>query len=247
MPVELQAVVLVGGQGSRVRHVLGDMPKPLAPVCGRPFVEWLLRHFRNTLGIEEFVLATGNRSEIFESHLPQESSAPYRTLCVAEPEPLGTAGGFLHCVEALPERCPDYWLVANGDSLTVSTYAGLPEMLADQEVYGILVAVEVDDASRFGTVICDDTWRLRGFREKGPGRGLINAGLYFFSDRLVRRFPRRRPLSLEFDVLPWLAAEAYIRVLPVNAPFIDIGTESSLAEAESFVRRHVLADRLDGE
>lgn len=243
---ELQAVVLVGGRGSRVRHLLGDLPKPLAPVCGRPFLEWLLRHLHNTLGIEEFVLAAGYRSEAFAAYFAQSRAAPFRTLCVAEPQPLGTAGGFLHCVRSLRGRRPDYWLVANGDSLTASSYAGLPKLLEDQEVDGVLVAVKVKDASRFGTVLCDDAGRLQGFCEKRPGEGLINAGIYVFSDRLVRRFPRRRPLSLEFEVLPWLATQAHIRVLPVDAPFIDIGTESSLAEAESFIRRHVLAERRAG-
>ncbi|GAB4236425.1 MAG: nucleotidyltransferase family protein [Acidobacteriota bacterium] len=225
-----------------MRHLLGEVPKPLAPVCGRPFVEWILQHFQKTLGIEDFVLATGYRSGAFEAYFAHRT-APYRILCVREPEPLGTAGGFLHCVEVLEERRPDYWLVANGDSLILGAYSGLVEMLEDRDADGVLVAVEVEDASRFGTVLCDHSGRLRGFREKQPGNGLINAGVYCFADHLVRRFPRRRPLSLEFDVLPWLAREADIRVFPVRAPFIDIGTAESLAAADSFIRHHVLAER----
>jgi NDP-sugar pyrophosphorylase family protein len=108
----------------------------------------------------------------------------------------------------------------------------------DAALFGLIV----EDARRFGSLDIDADGLLRGFNEKGVARGVINAGVYWFSPDCVARFPNQMPLSFEFDVFPALiAGGARIGVVIVEAPFIDIGTPASMAEAESFVRGHLIS------
>jgi D-glycero-alpha-D-manno-heptose 1-phosphate guanylyltransferase len=103
-----------------------------------------------------------------------------------------------------------------------------------------MVAVRVPDAGRYGGLDLGDNQMLRGFSEKRPGVGLVNAGVYLLRDTTIARFPKGAPLSLEYDVFPALLAEgARIAVRPCDAPFLDIGTEASLGRADAFVREHM--------
>ncbi|MCX8013056.1 MAG: sugar phosphate nucleotidyltransferase, partial [Rectinema sp.] len=149
--------------------------------------------------------------------------------------PLGTAGGFLHALSASGATGSEV-LVCNGDSLLLVDLALLFDALRDPSIDGALFAVRVRDAARYGTVRFDDQRSLIGFTEKRPGQGSINAGVYLFRRATIARFPDRRPLSFEYDVFPSLLADgARFAVVEVQAPFLDIGTEESLAQANDFV------------
>jgi D-glycero-alpha-D-manno-heptose 1-phosphate guanylyltransferase len=103
----------------------------------------------------------------------------------------------------------------------------------------VLLGVEVQDASRYGSLAADAAGRLLGFAEKRPGRAVINAGVYLLRRRMFNWFPPQRPLSMETDVFPSLLARgARLHVETARAPFLDIGTPESLAQAESFLRDH---------
>ena len=116
-------------------------------------------------------------------------------------------------------------------------YEALPA-IAQPGVDGVSLGLEVDDASRYGSLAVGESGRLLGFHEKRPGRGLINGGVYFFRQRALDRFPRMQPLSMETDVFPaLLSAGADLRVEGVQAPFLDIGTPESVRQAEGFVQR----------
>jgi len=102
-----------------------------------------------------------------------------------------------------------------------------------------LLGVRVPDASRFGTLKTDEHSRLLGFSEKRPGAGLVNGGVYLFRRAALARFPAQRPLSIEYDVFPALVLQnANIKVVSCDAPFLDIGTESTLAQAGVFIEQH---------
>ena len=236
------AVVLAGGFGTRIRHLLPDVPKPMAPVEGRPFVEHVVRYLAGA-GIADVVLSTGYLAGVVSAHFAEQPVAGAHVRCVPEGEPLGTAGGFIHAVRESGLR-PDGWIVLNGDSLVV---ADLPGFLADFEGSGAeaaLIGLKVDDAARYGSLEFDGDRRLRRFAEKRLGAGTINTGVYAFRSALLGSFPAQRPLAFETDVFPTLIAKGVsVRVHPVTAPFLDIGTPESLALAETFIRAQRLSLR----
>ena len=232
------AVVLAGGRGTRIQHLLPGVPKPMAPIDGRPFLEWLLRYLALN-GIDRIVLSTGHLADVVERHFKRHPPPGVELRFARENIPLGTAGGFLHAVDGIEPR-PGLWLVVNGDSLAVADLVAYFARFRAGNWAGAVLGLNSADASRYGTIESDPAGRLVRFSEKRPGPGLINAGMYLFSDRALAGFSHQKPLSFEADVFPSLIDRgAGILVHPVEAPFLDIGTPASLAEAGDFVRRHL--------
>jgi D-glycero-alpha-D-manno-heptose 1-phosphate guanylyltransferase len=236
-PAEVTAVILAGGFGTRVQHLLPSLPKPMAPVCGRPFVEWVVRYLI-AQGIQRTVLSTGYLAESVERHFQGHPLPSGKLRCVPERTPLGTAGGFLNAVSGVAEPVAA-WLVLNGDSLALAPLAPLIAALNEPEVAGVILGVEVGDAARYGRLVRDGRGRLVRFAEKTPGAGVINAGVYLLRASAVQEFPSSRPLSFERDVFPGLIQSgAVVRVCCAEPPFLDIGTPESLPMAESFIAEH---------
>ena len=228
------AVVLAGGLGTRIRHLHPDVPKPMIPVCGRPFIEWVARYLRNQ-GLTEIVLSSGHLSEVVDRHFRAQPVPQTRILCVPESEPLGTAGGFLNAAHKSGLH-PKGWLVLNGDSLVFAELAQATALISSKNADGVFVGTRVPDAARFGTLDTNSEGKLLGFAEKRPGAGVINAGVYLFKQELMEQFPPERPLSFEKDVFPrWLAGGRRFQVIEAAPPFLDIGTPESLALAEDFI------------
>ena len=225
------AAVLAGGLGTRLRPAVSARPKVLAPVCGRPFLAYLLDQVADA-GLERAVLCTGYLAE----QVRAEFGDRYRTLRVGysvESSPLGTGGALR---QALPLLDGDPVLVLNGDSYCA---ADLQRLVAEPQAApgsaGTLVVTWMDDTSRYGSVDIDDRGVIRAFHEKaeGAGPGWINAGVYLLSRRLLASIPDAGVVSIERDVFPqWMSGE--LRACRVNAPFLDIGTPESYAQAEAF-------------
>lgn len=230
------AIILAGGRGTRISHLQPHLPKPLIPANGRPFIEWVIRHFQSQ-GIGQFVVSLGHLAEVAEAYFRQRPADGLSIKTVREAEPLGTGGGFLFAQQAAGDADP--LVLANGDSLVLADLAGAWRLLEDPTVDGVVVGLAVPDAARYGGLEVDHNGRLQRFREKQPGAGLINAGVYCFRRRLLASFPQQLPLSMELDVFPALLRQgAKLMVHASSAPFLDIGTPESLAEAEEFVGRH---------
>jgi D-glycero-alpha-D-manno-heptose 1-phosphate guanylyltransferase len=239
MPDAACAIILAGGAGTRIRHLYPDLPKPMVPAGGAPFIEWVLRYLR-TQGLRQFVISLGHLAGVAESYFASRPARDDRITTVREPAPLGTGGAFVLAAQAAAAGA-DPLLLANGDSLVLADLRPAWRLLADESVDGVVVGLEVDDASRYGGLETAGDGRLRRFSEKRPGAGLINAGVYLFRRRLLARFPSRSPLSMEQDVFPTLlSAGARLMVHRSQAPFLDIGTPASVRQADSFVRRHFL-------
>lgn len=231
------AVVLAGGFGTRVAHLLPGVPKPMVPVAGKPFLEWVVRWLARQ-GIRQVILSTGHLAAAVESHFRPQPVAGVVTRCIAETRPLGTAGGFLNAAR-LSAESPEAWLVLNGDSLVFANLAAAATELSNPAVAGVVVGCAVADASRYGTLAIGPAAELRGFTEKRPGKGVINAGVYFLRNSLLRQFPDQLPLSFEQDVFPQFVAQGLsLKVCAVDAPFLDIGTPETLRQAESFVEQN---------
>ena len=234
-PDQITAVVLAGGFGTRVRHLLPDIPKPMAPVSGRPFLEWVIRYLA-AQKIRNVILSTGHLAETVAGHFQSQPVAGVKTRCVPETKPLGTAGGFLNAIHGVEKT--DAFLVLNGDSLAPARLDEMVASLDEPQAAGAILGVRVADASRFGTILENGRGDLTGFNEKKPGAGVINAGVYLFRDFAIDLFPDKTPLSFETEVFPALIAGGVrLKVCVTDAPFLDIGTPESLPLAEEFIRR----------
>ncbi|MBJ7900138.1 MAG: NTP transferase domain-containing protein [Cyanobacteria bacterium RI_101] len=239
-PATAAALILAGGQGTRLRSVLPDLPKPLAPTAGRPFLGWLLR-FLHRQGFRQGVVAAGYRAEAILEYIRRESPELWpegELTCTVETQPLGTAGGFLESAN----QCgltPPLWLVLNGDSLTVTDYGALLKPLEDPSLDGVILGVSVADAARFGSLRVNQQGVLAEFAEKKAGAGVINSGVYLLRRELLSEFPSRSPLSFEYDVFPHLldlGKRFYVH--QISAPFLDIGTPETLAQATQFIEEN---------
>jgi D-glycero-alpha-D-manno-heptose 1-phosphate guanylyltransferase len=177
-------------------------------------------------------------AEVAEQHFKPQPVADVITRCFAEASPLGTAGGFLN-VTRLSGESPAAWLVLNGDSLVFADLKLAAAELSNPAVAGVVVGCAVADASRYGTLAIGPAGELRGFTEKRPGRGVINAGMYLLRNSLLSELPGTMPLSFEQEVFPQLISRGFLlKVRAVDAPFLDIGTPESLRQAESFVQQN---------
>lgn len=229
-------VILAGGMGTRIRHLLDRIPKPLAPVRGKPFLEWVLK-FLSKQGLQHIIFSTGYMAEkidIFSSQNPHGLNLK----CAREDFPLGTAGGVLNAIDKYGLDFENV-LVLNGDSLVLTELSPLFECLKNSFIKVAMLGVKVSSAERFGTLAIKEGGYLAGFKEKQEGAGLINAGVYLFRKEVLQELPRGKSLSFEFDIFPRLLIQNIpIKVIEVDAPFIDIGTEKSLNEASLFIEKN---------
>jgi len=241
MTNNISAVILAGGFGTRLQGVLKDLPKPMAPVAGRPFVEWIIRALY-AHGITRFALSTGYLAQTIDTHFRNHPVSGCEIRCIPESEPIGTAGGFLNAAHGSGFQS-EVWLVCNGDSIVVAGLDGFFDSMSSSiaQPGASVLALWQKDASRYGTLDVGLSGNLEGFREKQPGSGLINAGMYLFRSEILGLFPERRPLSLESDVFPeLLGADIKICATRVEGAFLDIGLPDTLAEADDFVQKRLV-------
>lgn len=223
-----EAVLLAGGLGTRLREVVADLPKALAPVAGRPFVAYLLELLAEA-GIAHAVLATGHLGDQVERTIGHDWRG-MRISYSCEERPLGT-GGAVRRAAAQTEGGP--LLVLNGDSyLHFDPQAFARAMARHDARIGIALA-QVADVARYGAVETGEG-RVLGFRGKGGrGPGWINAGVYYFSRMALEQLPQREAFSLESDVLLPTAAAGGVHAYTDTSGFIDIGVPVDYAAAQT--------------
>lgn len=230
-------VILAGGFGTRVKHLLPNIPKPMATVANKPFIQWIINYLYQQ-NIDKFILSTGYLGEIIEQYFKSQVIDNITVNCYQEIEPLGTAGGFVNAVN-LSHQIPDSWLVTNGDSLIFTDLNPLFNHLQNSDTEGVILGLSLPDASRYGSLRYDDDYNLISFAEKQEGKGVINAGVYLFKHSLISKFPEQKPLSFEYDVFPALLHQGCkIKVHITEAPFLDIGTPETLIQAENFIKNN---------
>ena len=233
---DVDALILAGGLGSRLAGVLGDIPKVLAPVEGRPFLEYQLEYLAGE-GVRKVVLSLGHGAEMVLAHLAR-TKLPLRVETVVEPRPLGTAGAIAFARSSLGS---DPVALLNGDTwIDLDLAVMLAEHRASQGALATIACVPVDDTRRYGAVELRADGRVARFVEKGESssaRGLVNGGLYLLSSRLLDSIAAGSSSSLERDVLPHLPAGTLRAFVVRAANFLDIGTPESYARAA----RHLAA------
>jgi D-glycero-alpha-D-manno-heptose 1-phosphate guanylyltransferase len=228
----MQAIVLCGGQGTRLRAICPDRPKALAPVSGRPFIEWQVDWLRRG-GITAIHLATGHLGEQIAAWAAGQPDVTVSR----ETTPLGTAGAL--AAAAKPLAADSFW-VLNGDTLLPGLdFQGLEKGAANSSKdWKLMVAVtHTEHTGRFGTVAFDAARRITGFLEKGaPGAGWINGGVYRVPRAALRSIGPARPCSLETAVFPALAAAGRLYAFPTAPPLLDMGTAEGLEAMERYLQ-----------
>ena len=235
--IDIKAVILAGGYGTRIKHLISDIPKPMFRVAEKPFIEWIISYLKQQ-GIKQGIISTGYLGEVIEEYFNQHKISGIDINCYQEKTQLGTAGGFIHAVKQ-SGLSPEAWLVMNGDSLIASNLEKLISYLDIVEVGCVILGMSVNDTSRYGSLIFDDSNNLLRFSEKENGQGFINGGIYLFRHKILEYFPSKYPLSFEYDIFPTLLQQNIkIKVCEVQSPFLDIGTPETLMQAEKFIKEN---------
>ncbi len=227
----VSAFVLCGGLGTRLRSVLSDRPKSLAPVAGVPFLQILVERIRSQ-GIREIVLGTGHLAEQIEKHFGDGHDLGLTIRYSREQATLGT-GGAVKLAEAM---LSDPALILNGDSYVEWNLDAMHHLAEAQNADLVMALQSVADVSRYGNVVLADDGRITQFFEKGAasGPGLINAGVYLLRKTIVHELPKDEAISLERDIFPHLLSRQVYGIVS-EGPFIDIGLPHDLERAQTLL------------
>jgi mannose-1-phosphate guanylyltransferase len=213
------AVILVGGEGTRLRPLTYDTPKPMLPIANRPFLEHQIEHLRRH-GVDRIRLACGYRPDAIRAHFGDELEY------VVEPEPLGTGGAIAHAARGLRET----FVVANGDVLTDLDLTALVSFHRERRARMTLALHPVSDPSRYGVVVTAADGAVEAFVEKpAPGTvdsTTINAGTYVVEPGVLELIPGGQQVSVEYDVFPRLVG-AGLYAQSSEGYWRDIGTPAS--------------------
>ena len=230
------AIILAGGRGQRLRAKVPHLPKPMAPVGGRPFLEYILDRLVD-IGVTDVVLSVGYRAEMIQEYFGNS----YRTVTLRyslEKISLGTGGAIVLGMEK-EESLPV--LVLNGDTLVEVDYRALVAW-SDTIVSSVgVVLCQVSNVSRYGSVVLSGD-RVVEFKEKGKnGPGLVNAGIYVIRPAIFSLYELGESFSFETDFLQRYCSELQPQAFVTDGYFIDIGTPEDYERAQrdiAFLRVH---------
>jgi NDP-sugar pyrophosphorylase family protein len=243
----LQAVILVGGEGTRLRPLTYALPKPMAPLLGRPFIGWIIARLK-AAGVDDVILSCCYLPDAIEAHFGDGRSMGVKLHYVLESEPLGTAGAIKNAREHI--HGPIY--VCNGDILTGLDLVALREAHIRNEAIATIHTRAVEDPSQFGVVETDGNGRVKRFVEKPkPGETDardINAGTYVLELEAIDAIPSGRAVSIEREVFPELIARTG-RVFAVSTQdyWIDVGRPETYIQAHRDILDHKLGGPLGVE
>lgn len=226
-----EAVLLVGGQGTRLRPLTINTPKPMLPVAGVPFTVHQITRARDA-GVSRIVLATSYRADVFAAFI-EGNDLGIEIVIATEESPLGTGGAIRHALPFLKSGPQDPVLVFNGDTLSGLDIAGLVRTHEEAKNDVTLYLTPVDDPRAYGLVPTDAEGRVRAFLEKPQTpeeivTDQINAGCYVFRRSVIDAIPSGRPVSVERETFPNLLLEgARVGGVLDRGYWLDLGTPLS--------------------
>jgi mannose-1-phosphate guanylyltransferase len=242
----MQAIVLVGGEGTRLRPLTENVPKPALTLVDRPFlafmIEWLAGH-----GVAEVVLACGFLPDVLRAALAgEEERAGVKIRYVAEPRPLGTAGAIRFAADALGDELEDRFLALNGDVLTDLDLSALLRAHRESGATATIGLHPVEDSSAFGLVQSGDGGEVLEFLEKtgeaAPGE--VNAGIYVLERSVLDSVPPGENVSIEREVFPHLVGKG-LHGLRLDGYWMDIGTPERYLQASWDILEGRVATRVE--
>lgn len=221
----MKAVVLVGGQGTRLRPLTLTTPKQMLPVAGRPMIERVLAHLA-AHGVDEVILSLGYRPDAFSAAYSDGCCAGVRLRYAVEPEPRDTGGGIAFA--ARYAGIDDTFVVQNGDVLTTLDVTALVAFHRESGAAATISVTPVEDPSRYGVVATDERGRVTAFVEKpdldAAPSNLINAGTYVLEPSVLDLIACDRPVSVERETFPALVAAGSLYAMASDAEWVDAGT-----------------------
>ena len=225
----MHAIVLAGGFGTRLQGVVKDLPKPMAPVNGRPFLTYILDYLID-YGYQKAVLSVGYLHEKIVDYFGDS----YKSLAIeyaVENEPLGTGGAIAY---SLSKCSSDNVLVLNGDTLFRVDLAAFEDFHKQKSGLMSMVLRQMPDVSRYGSVHFDNDSRITLFAEKNTdsGEGFINGGIYLINKQLFTKHPQSTKFSFEKDLMEMIYDTEPIFGFRSDAYFIDIGIPEDYARAQ---------------
>ena len=239
---DIDAVILCGGMGSRLRTVVADRPKPMAEIDDRPFLDILIDSFCE-FGFRRFVLCAGYMSQSIRDHYGSRTGS--RQFVISnEHKPLGTAGAIKN---AAKEIRSDTFLVANGDSFCSVDLAAFYEFHSAHNALMSMVVIETQNTGDCGLVALDDSQRIVGFEEKNAQcrSRYINAGIYLFQKEVLSLIPDDTKVSLENELFSELIKQKCY-ALATAGRLIDIGTPARFAMAKKdLAKKHLKSAELN--
>jgi mannose-1-phosphate guanylyltransferase len=242
----MQAIVLVGGEGTRLRPLTDSVPKPALTLVDRPFlaymIEWLAAH-----GVTEVVLACGFLPDVLREALAgEEGRAGVRIRYATEPEPLGTAGAIRFAADSLGADLDERFLALNGDVLTDLDLGALLRAHEGTGAAATIALHPVEDAAAFGLVRSDEGGEVLEFLEKTgePVPGEVNAGMYVLERRVLELIPAGANVSIEREVFPRLVG-AGLRSRLLEGYWVDIGTPERYLQASWDILEGRVATRVE--
>jgi D-glycero-alpha-D-manno-heptose 1-phosphate guanylyltransferase len=222
----VEAIVLAGGKGTRLREVVPDLPKPMALINGRPFLELLLSSLERK-GIQRAILSIGYMADVISKHFGSQYGK-MKLVYEVETTPLGTGGAIR---AALSHAKEDHVFIFNGDTYLDVEVSEL-EKLWKQNLRPIIVGCEIEDTERYGRLNVENA-QVTGILEKGvKGKGWINGGCYVVSSDLLNSFALNTPFSFENDFLKQALSNHQFGLYVTKGHFIDIGIPADYARAQ---------------
>ncbi len=227
-----QAVILSGGFGTRLSHVVSDVPKPMAPIKDRPFLEYIVLQLKKQ-GFDNYVFLTGYKSEVIENYFKDLPNSKF----IKEETALGTGGAILNAYEFLNNE----FYVINGDTFFDIDFSLLQDFGQDKPC--TLALRYSDNIARYGFAEINDNFEISSFTEKGklPNNridGYINGGIYYIKKSVLRRFFDKfsgQFISLETEIFPELLNNKELFGLPIGGCFIDIGIPDDYYKAQDLI------------
>ncbi|HSD77188.1 MAG TPA: NDP-sugar synthase [Solirubrobacteraceae bacterium] len=239
----MQAVILVGGEGTRLRPLTSTVPKPVVPLVDRPFIAYMLEWLRGH-GVDDVIMSCGFLATSVRNVLGDGSAYDLRLRFVEEPEPRGTGGALKYAESLLDER----FLMLNGDVLTDIDLGAQVAQHEATGATGTLALVPVADPTAYGLVRLEDDRRVREFVEKPRpdeiDTNLVSAGAYVLERSVLDLIPPDRNVSIEREIWPRLVGHG-LYGFPAEAYWLDIGTPARYLQGtfdilEGNVRTHVI-------
>jgi len=229
--IEMEAMILAGGLGTRLQSVVNDRQKAAAEVAGKPFFFHLLEKLQRS-GLKKVILCLGYQAESVRQSLTDfQQKLELDFSC--EQSPLGTGGAVRLALNRSRAR---QIMILNGDSFLDADLIAFQHWKQHNNIRAAVLLAQVDNVARYGQVTINNDGKILAFTEKGnsSGSGLINAGVYLIDRELLTELPENQNISLEKDFFPTLVRNGLLFGQVSSGAFIDIGTPESFRLAQHF-------------
>jgi NDP-sugar pyrophosphorylase family protein len=213
----MKAIILAGGKGLRLRKIIKDIPKSMAPLLDKPLLEYLILQLKG-FGIKEIILSLGYKADVIRSYFKNGERLGVHIDYSVEKEPLGTGGALGKAARPIKDK---YFLAMNGDTFLDLDFKDFISYHENKRAKVTLALTSVEDAGRYGQVKIKHDGEITKFMKKRSGRGLINAGIYVFDRKIVDDIPKGVS-SLEENLFPGLIGDGLYGMV-LKGFFKDIG------------------------